>query len=205
MKHGLTKKHPLYTIWCNIKRRCYVSNSKMYKYYGAKGVTMCDEWKGDFKAFHDWCIENGWGKGLEVDKDLKSQIKPGKIYSPELCSIITRKQNIRNRSKTEFITYNNETLSIQEWAEKIGISYKLFWERLKIRCWGIDKIIETAYPIPHSYIVNYKGELLSISECSRRFNISINGIRKRINNGWSIEKALETPVNSKFWNSKKNK
>jgi hypothetical protein len=205
MKTHCLKKHPLYTIWCNIKRRCYVEHSEMYKYYGAKGVIMCDEWKSDFKTFYDWCIGNGWQRGLEVDKDLKAPEKTGKVYSPKYCSIITKKENCRNRTKTEFLTYKEETLCFQDWAEKIGISYTLFRERIKKHGWTIEKIIENPKPIPHSFIINYNGELLSISECSRRFSISVNGIRGRLEKGWSIKDALETPPNPRYVTNKKIK
>lgn len=202
MRHGL-KKHPLYSIWCNIKRRCTVPDAPLYYLYGGSGVRICDEWRRDFKAFYDWCIANGWETGLEVDKDFKSKEKPGKLYSPETCAIITSKINKRNKRSTDYLTHNGETLSFQEWAERIGISYRLFWFRIKKQGWSMEKIIENPAPIPHSYILDYKGESLSISECSRRFNISINGLRKRLEKGWGVERALETPLSERHITNKK--
>ena len=39
-----------------IKSRCYYEGDRGYKWYGAKGVTMCDEWLNDFYSFYNWCI-----------------------------------------------------------------------------------------------------------------------------------------------------
>lgn len=50
--HALNK-HPLYTIWKNIKGRCYTKTNKAYYNYGALGITVCPEWLTDFKSFYD--------------------------------------------------------------------------------------------------------------------------------------------------------
>ena len=44
----------LYREWGYMKNRCYNPNSDSYKYYGARGIIICDEWKDDFMAFYNW-------------------------------------------------------------------------------------------------------------------------------------------------------
>jgi hypothetical protein len=95
--HGLTL-HPLYSVWTDIKTRCYNKNRKEYKNYGGRGVTMSEEWRTDFKKFYDWAIEMGWEKGLEIDKDIKGD---GKLYSPFTCSIVSRIENLRAKKHTK--------------------------------------------------------------------------------------------------------
>ena len=61
-KHGLYK-HPLYKIWLGMKRRCYNSKNDSYKYYGARGVRVCSEWKSNFVrsvAGLYWLITTLW-------------------------------------------------------------------------------------------------------------------------------------------------
>lgn len=62
-KHGLTKRnqkfHPLYRMWCNIKKRCYSAEPREYKYYQGKGIKVCDEWLNDAKVFYNWAMESG--------------------------------------------------------------------------------------------------------------------------------------------------
>lgn len=86
------RDHPLYDVWKGMKARCYGKNNISYKNYGARGVRVCDEWRGDFLSFYKWCIENGWKNGLRIDKDYKSTCN-GMLYSPNDCCIITHKEN----------------------------------------------------------------------------------------------------------------
>src|SRR4029077_1935061 len=49
-KHGMKRKK-IYNIWVGMKARCLNKNSKDYKRYGEKGITICDEWL-DFENFY---------------------------------------------------------------------------------------------------------------------------------------------------------
>lgn len=93
-KHGYYK-HPLFWVWVAMLERCYnPSNSNYYK-YGAKGVTVCNGWREDAKAFIEWSLKNGWRKGLHLDKDIlctQLGINP-RIYSPETCQYIEASLN----------------------------------------------------------------------------------------------------------------
>ena len=76
--------------------RCYDTNCPEYKWYGAIGVTVCDEWKGNPEAFVKWSLENGWAKGLHIDKDILSEAKGihPHIYSPETCQWVDARTNV---------------------------------------------------------------------------------------------------------------
>lgn len=54
-KHGLYN-HRLKSIYQSMKQRCYNPKHKAYKNYGAKGITVCDEWLNDFTAFTAWAF-----------------------------------------------------------------------------------------------------------------------------------------------------
>ena len=90
--------HPLYTIWKDMRRRCYSETRADYKFYGARGVTICAEWRNDFKAFYDWALSNGWEKGLSIDKDKLSIA--AKVYSPNTCRWISITDNIVLANRT---------------------------------------------------------------------------------------------------------
>lgn len=59
----------LYKIWSNMKSRCYNKNRSNYKYYGGKGIKICDEWLSAFVVFHDWAINNGYQENLTIDRN----------------------------------------------------------------------------------------------------------------------------------------
>jgi len=90
-KHGLSE-HPLYLVWEQIKKRCYNKKGKNFEYYGKRGIKIYEKWKNDFKIFYVWCIENGWKKGLEIDR-----INNDGNYEPENCRFVTRRKNCLNR------------------------------------------------------------------------------------------------------------
>lgn len=97
--HGLSE-HPLYSIWGDIKTRCYNSRFRQFKNYGGRGVIMCEEWKNSFAAFYDWCVSNGWVKGLDLDKDI---LGDGLLYSPKTCCFVTRAVNNRAKYKNRIL------------------------------------------------------------------------------------------------------
>jgi hypothetical protein len=125
--HGL-ERHPLIKIYRSIKARCYNKNVKSYKNYGAKGVRMCDEWLRDFKSFYDWCINNGWEPGLQVDKDIKGT---GLLYSPDMCCIVTKTVNNRHRSVSLFAEYQGNQKPLMEISELTGVKYGTIKWRLE--------------------------------------------------------------------------
>lgn len=131
--HGLGK-HPLYGVWNTIKYRCYNENNVKYKNWGGIGIIMCEEWKKDFKPFFDWCMENGWKKGLQVDKDTKG----GKIYSPENCILTTSKVNNNKRRNNFIIEYDGRKQTLSEWASETGIGGGTIRNRIEKHKWSIQ-------------------------------------------------------------------
>lgn len=81
-------KHPLYMLRYSIMSRCYNAKPSEYATYQGKGITVCDEWKSDPTAFYQWCIDNGWQKGLSMDR-----IDPKGNYEPSNCQFLTLSEN----------------------------------------------------------------------------------------------------------------
>lgn len=89
--HGL-KKHPLYSIWYDMRRRCRNKNRKSYENYGGRGIIVCPRWDKSFLHFYVWAKNNGWKKELTIDR-----IDNNKNYEPRNCRFITREKNTINR------------------------------------------------------------------------------------------------------------
>ena len=62
------KKSRLYQIWIDMRRRCSNPNVYAYKYYGALGVMVCDEWQNSFASFRDRALKNGYSESLTIDR-----------------------------------------------------------------------------------------------------------------------------------------
>lgn len=93
LKHGLRHTR-LYAIWSDMKTRCYNSNSPNYKYYGKLGVSICEEWKNDFKSFYNWAMSNGYRDNLTIDR-----INPFGNYEPSNCRWATYEEQAKNKRK----------------------------------------------------------------------------------------------------------
>ena len=75
-------------------RRCYDKRRWNYQYYGAKGITVCDEWQNDFFAFKSWALKTGYVQGLSIDR-----IDRAGNYCPENCRWVDRHIQCANRNK----------------------------------------------------------------------------------------------------------
>ena len=85
---------------------------KEYPNYGGRGITVCDGWRDDYTAFVTWAEDNGWQRGLDIDR-----IDNDGPYSPDNCRVVTRKTNLSNRRNTRTITAFGETKTLREWED----------------------------------------------------------------------------------------
>lgn len=121
--HGQTHSR-LYSIWSGMKTRCNNENEKIYKRYGALGVTVCEEWKR-FEPFYEWAMNNGYTDRLTLDRKDND-----KGYSPDNCRWVTMKEQENNRRNNRLLTYNGETKTISQWANDTGIKYTTLYRRI---------------------------------------------------------------------------
>lgn len=123
-KHGLTY-HPLYTVYRGIVQRCTYEKDSHYKFYGAKGITICKEWTDDFKSFYEWALSSGWKKGLTIDR-----IDNTKGYKPSNCRWVTLAEQSMHKTNNRYITYNGKTQTVTEWSREVGKCHKTITYRL---------------------------------------------------------------------------
>lgn len=132
--HGL-KNDKLYNRWYQIKRRCCNKNNFAYKNYGGRGIIMCDEWRNDFKAFHSWAMNNGYKKGLTIDR-----INNDGNYEPSNCRWATMKEQARNRRNNNLVVYKGKLKCLSELAEIVGIKRSTISWRINSGL-GIEKAL----------------------------------------------------------------
>lgn len=88
--HGLCS-HPLYKTWGGMKSRCLSKGDPSYKNYGGRGITVCEEWVDSAEAFIEWCLENGWEEGLQIDREDNEG-----NYGPSNCRFVKPVINLLN-------------------------------------------------------------------------------------------------------------
>lgn len=116
-KHKLSGTR-LYRIWQGMKGRCYNENDPRFADWGGRGIKVCDEWRHDFMAFHDWALANGYAEGLTIDR-----VDNDGDYSPENCRWASQEQQSRNRRSNIDITIGNSTRTLKEWCEIFELNY----------------------------------------------------------------------------------
>ncbi len=89
--HGKSNSR-IYTIWQNMRARCYNLKSPNYEYYGGRGIIVCEEWNSDFVSFYNWAVGCGYSPSLTIDrKDNNGN------YEPLNCRWVTMKEQSQNR------------------------------------------------------------------------------------------------------------
>lgn len=122
----------IYSIWGNMKNRCYNPRCHAYNNYGGRGIKICDDWKNNFVSFYNWAINNGYTDGLSIDR-----INNNGDYEPNNCQWLTVGQNVAkaniynirrkpNNRKQYYIVSPNGTEYIFSNANKFCREYKEF-------------------------------------------------------------------------------
>lgn len=113
IKHGLSKSKT-YLAWRNLKSRCDNKNDIRYKSYGARGITVCDEWQS-FEAFY-----RDMGEAPEsMSIDRKDNDGP---YCKENCRWATNKEQGNNKTTNHVIDFAGKKQTLTQWAREIGLS-----------------------------------------------------------------------------------
>ena len=127
----------LYNTWNRMIHRCYDPKHHKYYRYGARGISVCDDWRNNYDTFYNWAINNGYKEGLSIDR-----INNDGNYEPSNCRWTTRKQQQRNMSRNKVIEYKGETKCLSEWCEELNLYYPTIISRLH-KGWSSDKALST--------------------------------------------------------------
>lgn len=124
-KHGMSKSK-IYGVWRGMKGRCTREKDRAYKWYGARGIKVCDDWLKSFEKFYEWAIKNGYEEGLSIDR-----IDVNGDYGPENCRWATQKEQANNKRNSTFYEVAGENLTVAQAADKYNVSASGLRKRMK--------------------------------------------------------------------------
>lgn len=139
-KHGRSKER-LHAVWSSMINRCYSPKNKCFQMYGARGISVCDEWKNDYMAFRAWAIENGYNESAGLGECTLDRIENSKGYSPENCRWASAAEQSNNRRSNVMITAFGKTQNILAWSRETGINYGTLRGRIVKGKWSVEKAL----------------------------------------------------------------
>lgn len=129
---------PEYRSWSSMKNRCCCKTSRVYKSYGAKGVTVCDRWKNSFAAF----LED-MGPRPTLDHSLDRYPDNNGNHEPGNCRWATPTEQSRNRRNTALTEQLAEEIRLayangercKDLADRLGLKYQVVYPAAIGRTW----------------------------------------------------------------------
>ena len=127
-KHGLTK-HPIYTSWRAMRRRCLARTDEHWPDYGGRGIGICREWSS-FPKFYAWAMQAGWAAGLTIDRiDVEGHYCPENCRWTDMLGQAENKRPSKVPRHAVLVTHEGSTLTMSEWARRSGIGYTTLMKR----------------------------------------------------------------------------
>lgn len=126
-----------YLVWKNIRARCENETNNSFKYYGARGIKVCERWH-IFENFHEdmW---SSWREGMSIERADND-----KDYEPSNCSWILKGDQSKNRRSNVIIDTPWGRMTCADAARHIGISAGSFYKRTQL--WPQERWFDPGKP-----------------------------------------------------------
>lgn len=143
--HGMSHTR-IYKLWIGMRVRCQYVGAPNYRFYGARGIAVCERWASFANFYSDM---GDPPPGMSLDR-----IDSARDYSPDNCRWATDAQQARNRSNNRPIELGGITKLLQEWIEQSGIPYYTVRGRIDKLGWSVERALTT----PVEYQRRWHGE-----------------------------------------------
>lgn len=179
--HGSTK---VYRAWSGMKARCLNPRNLHYQHYGGRGITIHPSWVNDFAQFlRDVGEPPSPQHSLDRYPDNNGNYEPGNVRWA------TRKEQGNNRRTNVIITHDGESLTLSEWADKLGLPYLLVFTRYREGKRGA-KLLEPRKQTPNQ-LTTFAGITLTLRQWALVSGVKYTCLWERRNTGAPLLKPEE--------------
>lgn len=126
--HGHSRT-PTYEIWSGMRKRCENRNASRFRYYGARGITVCERWR----AYENFLADMGLRPSECHSLD---RIDNSGNYEPGNCRWATVIEQRNNTRSNRLITHMGREQTLTQWCRELGISASVVHDRLNKLKWN---------------------------------------------------------------------
>jgi hypothetical protein len=140
-RHGYARvgaKTPEYNTWVGMNERCSNPAKKFYSYYGGRGITVCERWRGEH-GFENFLADVGPRPSKEHSID---RIDNDRGYEPGNVRWATRVEQMRNRRSCRVLEAFGRQQTVAAWAEQYGLKLGTVCARIN-KGWSVERALTT--------------------------------------------------------------
>lgn len=119
-----SKLRRTFLTWVGMRRRCSDAKHGPYRYYGGRGITVCDRWLNSFENFLADMGERPNGMTIERKNNNLGYFKDNCRWAIHLDQCNNRRRNLR-------FNHLGRTMTVSQWSRELGVSDKLIYGRLE--------------------------------------------------------------------------
>lgn len=181
-----TEEH---SIWMGMIQRCVNPNQPAYKYYGGRGIRVCERWLGD-NGFVYFLQDMGPRPSRSHSVERKNN---NKGYGPDNCIWALPVVQGRNNRRNHIITAFGKSQCVSAWEEEYKCTRGVISYRIN-HGWSAEEAITGRVRVATGRVVIFKGQQRRVPDLAREFGIAYHTLIRRLDRGWSVEDAVTMPL-----------
>ena len=176
-----------YICWLGMIHRCTNPKNQAYKYYGGRGITVCERWM----EFENFLADMGYApRRLTLER-----VNNNAGYCKANCRWIPLAQQSNNRTISRWITFKGVRKTLADWGRHLGISRKTLRSRISMG-WPLSRVLDGRLirPSRPAKLIQCRGEKRTMLEWAMIARSTKKRIWGRLNLGWDVESAIFDPI-----------
>lgn len=187
IKHGYSHTR-LYSVFHNMKDRCYNPNNHAYPLYGGRGIKICDEWLNDITKFIEWAYDNGYNDNKSKVEQSIDRINVDGDYEPSNCRWANKGVQNYNKRDTKRVFIQGKEMTLKEISDEFEIPItwvRTRYQRMKKGLITAEQLISKDKLInkPQQILLTVDGVTHNLTEWEKETGISRKTIANRYKKG----------------------